>query len=133
MKLTRLSLKKKERAQKILLSLIIIVFLLWLFSLFQSIQNFKKEKILPYPTVNFEEKITEALENKKIKAEIIEVKPDMIILNLKENIEVVLGKDKDIGDQIESLQLILNEDKINKEKIKKIDLRFKNPVITYYD
>jgi len=57
----------------------------------------------------------------------------MIILKLAngKNTIVVLGKDKNIADQIKALQLILNENKMEKGEAKKIDLRFKNPVITF--
>ena len=56
----------------------------------------------------------------------------MIILKLeKGKTELILGKDKSITDQIRALQLILNDNKMGEGEAKKIDLRFKNPVITF--
>ena len=71
------------------------------------------------------------MKKREIKAEIAEIKSDMIILKMGNGGQVILGKNKNLTDQIEALQLILNKDKMNEEKIKKIDLRFKNPVITF--
>lgn len=134
MKSPRLSLKKKEKAKKALLSLIVITSIFWAYFFFQSEEAFySKKEILPSPLINIEEEISKELEKRKIKAEITEIKSDMIILKIENNndLEVVLGKGKNINDQIEALQLILNENKMEKEKAKKIDLRFKNPVITF--
>ena len=56
----------------------------------------------------------------------------MIILKLTNgNTEVILGKDKSVADQIRALQLILNDNKMGEGEAKKIDLRFKSPVITF--
>jgi len=134
MKIPRLNLKEKEKAKKGLLFLIIITGIFWIYFLSQSVKAFYTQKeTLPSPVVAIEKEIAKELEKKEIKAEIAEIETDMIILKLAngKNTIVVLGKDKNIADQIKALQLILNENKMEKGEAKKIDLRFKNPVITF--
>ena len=133
MKTPRLNLKEKERAKKRLLFLIIITGIFWIYFLSQSVKAFYTQKeTLSSPVIAIEEEITKELEKKGIKAKITEIKSDMIILKLTNgNTEVILGKDKSITDQIRALQLILNDNKMGEGEAKKIDLRFKNPVITF--
>ena len=134
MKIPRLNLKEKEKAKKGLLFLIIITGIFWIYFLSQSVKAFYTQKeTLPSPVVAIEKEIAKELEKKEIKAEIAEIETDMIILKLAngKNTIVILGKDKNIADQIKALQLILNENKMEKGEAKKIDLRFKNPVITF--
>ena len=133
MKIPRLSLKEKEKAKKGLLFLIIITGIFWIYFLSQSVKAFYTQKeTLSSPVIAIEEEITKELEKKGIKAKITEIKSDMIILKLANgNTEVILGKDKSITDQIRALQLILNDNKMGEGEAKKIDLRFKNPVITF--
>lgn len=133
MKTPRLNLKEKERAKKRLLFLIIITSIFWIYFLSQSVKAFYTQKeTLSSPVIAIEEEITKELEKKGIKAKITEIKSDMIILKLANgNTEVILGKDKSITDQIRALQLILNDNKMGEGEAKKIDLRFKNPVITF--
>ena len=133
MKIPRLNLKEKEKAKKGLLFLIIITSIFWIYFLSQSVKAFyTQEETLSSPVIAIEEEITKELEKKGIKAEITEIKSDMIILKLTNgNTEVVLGKDKSVTDQIRALQLILNDNKMGEGEAKKIDLRFKSPVITF--
>ncbi|MGI6775882.1 MAG: cell division protein FtsQ/DivIB [Patescibacteria group bacterium] len=133
MKTPRLNLKEKERAKKRLLFLIIITSIFWIYFLSQSAKAFYTQKeTLSSPVIAIEEEIAKELEKKGIKAKITEIKSDMIILKLANgNTEVILGKDKSITDQIRALQLILNDNKMGEGEAKKIDLRFKNPVITF--
>ena len=133
MKTPRLNLKEKERAKKRLLFLVIITSIFWIYFLSQSAKAFYTQKeTLSSPVIAIEEEIAKELEKKGIKAKITEIKSDMIILKLANgNTEVILGKDKSITDQIRALQLILNDNKMGEGEAKKIDLRFKNPVITF--
>ena len=133
MKTPRLSLKEKEKAKKGLLFLIIITGIFWIYFLSQSVKAFYTQKeTLSSPVIAIEEEVAKELEKKGIKAEITEIKSDMIILKLTNgNTEVILGKDKNVADQIRALQLILNDNNMGEGEAKKIDLRFKNPVITF--
>ena len=133
MKTPRLNLKEKEKAKKGLLFLIIITGIFWIYFLSQSTKAFYTQKeTLPSPVIAIEEEVAKELEKKGIKAEITEIKSDMVILRLTNgNTKVILGKDKSVADQIRALQLILNDNKMGEGEAKKIDLRFKNPVITF--
>src|SRR3989344_3637032 len=57
--------------------------------------------------------------------------PAMISVYNRESQTVIFASEKDAGRQVDSLQLILSESKIDPSKIEKIDLRFAKPVITY--
>lgn len=57
--------------------------------------------------------------------------PAMISVYNRENRAVIFTSEKDASFQVDSLQLILSESKIDPSKIEKIDLRFAKPVITY--
>lgn len=57
--------------------------------------------------------------------------PAMISVYNRENRAVIFTSEKDANVQVDSLQLILSESKIDPSKIEKIDLRFAKPVITY--
>src|SRR3989344_774179 len=57
--------------------------------------------------------------------------PAMISVYNRESQAVIFTSEKDAGFQVDSLQLILSESKIDPSKIEKIDLRFAKPVITY--
>lgn len=132
MKTPRLNLKEKEKAKKGLLFLIIITGIFWVYFLSQSAKAFYTQKETLPPVIAIEEEVAKELEKKGIKAEITEIKSDMIILKLTNgNTEVILGKDKSVADQIRALQLILNDNKMGEGEAKKIDLRFKSPVITF--
>ncbi|MDD5073961.1 MAG: hypothetical protein PHR64_01840 [Candidatus Shapirobacteria bacterium] len=61
----------------------------------------------------------------------IEEKPDMVILLLEGSVEIFLDKKKPVAAQLVALQLIINQDKINGRKAKRIDLRFNNPIAVY--
>jgi len=57
--------------------------------------------------------------------------PAMISVYNRENQVVIFTSEKDTNRQVDSLQLILSESRIDPSKIEKIDLRFAKPVITY--
>ena len=57
--------------------------------------------------------------------------PAMISVYNRENQVVIFTSEKDTNRQVDSLQLILSESRIDPSKIGKIDLRFAKPVITY--
>ena len=57
--------------------------------------------------------------------------PAMISVYNRESQAVIFTSEKNAGHQVDSLQLILSESKIDPSKIEKIDLRFAKPVITY--
>lgn len=57
--------------------------------------------------------------------------PFVISVYNRENQVVIFTTEKEVNTQVDSLQLILSESKIDPSKITKIDLRFEKPVITF--
>ena len=57
--------------------------------------------------------------------------PFVLSVYNRENQVVIFTTEKKVNVQVDSLQLILSESKIDPSKIEKIDLRFAKPVITY--
>lgn len=57
--------------------------------------------------------------------------PFVISVYNRENQVVIFTTEKAVNTQVDSLQLILSESKIDPAKITKIDLRFEKPVITF--
>jgi len=53
------------------------------------------------------------------------------VANLASGEEVILSSKKDIGSQLSSLQLILSRLTIEGKKLKVLDFRFDNPVVTF--
>lgn len=52
-------------------------------------------------------------------------------IKLKDNLEIIFSLQKETQIQLDSLQLIFSRAKIEGRKIKKIDLRFDKPVVSY--
>lgn len=59
------------------------------------------------------------------------VDANQIVVYSAKDISVIFSATKRASDQVDSLQLILAESKIDAAKIDKIDLRFAKPVVTY--
>ena len=57
--------------------------------------------------------------------------PFVLSVYNRENQVVIFTTEKKVNVQVDSLQLILSESKIDPSKITKIDLRFEKPVITF--
>jgi len=103
----------------------------WFYLLFnQVIKTYRPKNVLTQTTtIDFSKEILEQKHNIKINN--IEEQPNMIRLILSNHIVVLLAKSKNIEKQIEALQLIINQDKMNDKQAKTIDLRFKNPIVSY--
>jgi hypothetical protein len=56
---------------------------------------------------------------------------DSYVVNLIDNGEVILSSKKDIGSQLSSLQLMLARLTIEGKKLKVLDFRFDNPVVSF--
>lgn len=112
-----------------ILSLVILIFLIsrQAFLLFKNKTN---QAVAP-TAENSIKTITQIAQEKSLPIREIEEKPNMIILLLEPDLEVSLDKKKPISNQLNALQLIINQDKINGRKAKKVDLRFNNPIVVY--
>lgn len=134
-------LKKYQGKKRLKLAFFIIVVFLLLFFLSQVKKifnlslsvNLKKEPkniVKPINDSLLESKIKEELVrfNLKIKSLVIVNEEDSEIV-LDNNIRVLLNNQENLKYQLTSLQLILDRFRIEGRLLKKIDLRFKNPVI----
>jgi len=82
-----------------------------------------KSKLLPLESL---------LEKDKLFYDSIEIGSDgSFTVNLRDGGEVILSSKKDIGSQLTSLQLILSRLTIEGKKLKKLDFRFLNPVVSF--
>lgn len=74
---------------------------------------------------------------KKLKTEKIEYtsfvtnKDLNYIIKLKSGAEVIIDQDKNIEEQLSSLQLILKQLKIEGKTLKRLDFRYQKPIITF--
>jgi ethanolamine utilization cobalamin adenosyltransferase len=93
--------------------------------------NNRQGQIITPESENILDAINKLAPKESLVIESIKEEPDMIILLLEGEIEVFLDKKKSTEPQLKALQLIINQDKINGRKAKKIDLRFNNPIVTY--
>ncbi len=128
------SLHKKKRVKKLLLGGIVSLGTFWLYLLSsQAIRVYWLSNTTVRTTglVDFSKETSEQLRKHHLQANIIEEQPNMIRLVLRNNITVLLAKNKSIEKQMEALQAIINQDKIDSRPIREIDLRFRNPVIRY--
>lgn len=57
--------------------------------------------------------------------------PGLISVYNRENQAVIFTSEKEAEKQVDALQLVLSESRIDPSKIEKIDLRFEKPTITY--
>ena len=128
------STKKKNRLKQTIKKLIILAGIAILFltgqQVFLRIKSNQKQIIAPKEE-NLFETISQLAQKNSLAIGNIEEKPDMIRLLLEDGVEVALDKKKPIESQMDALQLIINQDKINGRKAKKIDFRFNNPIVTY--
>jgi len=128
------SLHKRKKIKKWLLGGIIILGILWLYLLFNQITKTYWPKNAPTKattTIDFSQETLEQLQKYNIEINSIEEQSNVIRLILKNNTTVLLAKNKNIEKQIEALQAIINQDKMSDKQAKIIDLRFKNPTISY--
>jgi len=58
-------------------------------------------------------------------------KTETKIEKIESKYKIYFNLEEDMAFQLASLQLILNQDKIEKDKVEYIDLRFDKPVISY--
>lgn len=76
--------------------------------------------------------LEESLKKKNISFQSIDTANDLsIIVKLDKNKEVIIDPDKDIGEQLSSLQLIITQLKIEGKSFKRLDFRYQKPIITF--
>ena len=97
---------------------------------------FDKPKAIISPLSQNQISSTEIIEKKLKENEISHVslstqKDLNYLIKLKDGGEVVLDKGKNIDEQLDSLQLILSQLKIEGKTLKRLDFRFEKPIITF--
>lgn len=108
-----------------------------IFSLFKKINfsiikiNFSKEKkvIKPIPEFSFEERLKEEFIRMNLNPKEFFSLGRGDVEILFSDFRVIVSKNKPLKPQLTSLQLIINRFRIEGRRIRKIDLRFKNPIV----
>ena len=128
--------QKREASKKrlgillILLGMILIAVFLAFFTFFEKKELFVSPLSKDQTSVNT--RIEKLLKEKKINYVSFYTAKDLsFILMLPENREVILDPNKNISEQLSSLQLILSQLKIDGKAFKRLDFRYQKPVITF--
>lgn len=129
---------KRKKRVKLGRILVFIFILLITFSIIKKSKlilnldlGYKKGAIVsPLPDLSFEDKLREKLLKINLKPEsYFYINESDIEVGFQGNLKVIISKTKSLESQLTSLQLIVKRFRIEGRRIKKIDLRFKNPVI----
>jgi hypothetical protein len=134
----RRRLRREKTKSRIKLGLIALFFLIVLLSLFEFLYiNFSFGKA-PYlnPLARNRNSNTQNLEKILDKENlnylsVSENKDGSFLIFLKDGGEVILSSKKDIKSQLSSLQLILSRLTIEGKKLKSLDFRYDNPVVSF--
>lgn len=127
--------KKRLKFSIILLSLFLIIIIIFLakridFSIIFNLKPASKKMVNPQADSFFEEKILRALKDLNLKPEsIYSLNERDIEVILSDGLKILLSRSKDLTLTLTSLQLITERFRIEGRRVKKIDLRFKNPII----
>ncbi len=92
--------------------------------------NYYFNPLLPYKTIS-NDKLEENLVDKKISFKKISQENGFTRVVLKDDSEIIFSTKKDIANQVSSLQLTLTRLTIEGKKLKSLDFRFDNPVISF--
>jgi hypothetical protein len=127
--------KKKIKRKKSGVILIFTGLLIICASLFFGV-FFDKEPIYVSPLsknqITSTSRMEKLLKEKKIEYESLETTRDLYyIIKLDKNREVIIDPQKNITEQISSLQLILRQLKIDGKAFKRLDFRYQKPIISF--
>ena len=127
--------KSKGRIRFIVLGFLLLVVLVLAFELLYFYSPFKKSTYLSPLSKDKVSEVTllqEKLTKEKISFTNITASSDAsLIVRLKEGSVVILSSKKDIESQISSLQLMLARLTIEGKKLKVLDFRYDNPVVSF--
>jgi hypothetical protein len=128
-------LKNKRTQDKIfkkvkILSILTSAFMLFLITEF-AYNNFIKDKSLFINPLSSQSsnKLGDFLNQRNIPYKNLEEGSNYYVLELDQGQIVIISKNKDIGEQLSSLQLIQSRLKIEGRDFKSLDMRFAQPVI----
>lgn len=122
--------KKRLGILLIFLGMILVAAFLAFLAFFEKKELFVSPLSTDQTSVNT--RIEKLLKEKKVNYVSFYTAKDLsFILMLPENREVILDPNKDISEQLSSLQLILSQLKIDGKAFKRLDFRYQKPVITF--
>lgn len=106
-----------------------------LFSSFLYLQFFSKSPLYINPLLptraGGSDSVEKKLDEKRISFKKITQEEGAVRVILEDDAEVIFSSKKDIGVQVSSLQLTLSRITIEGKKLKSLDFRFENPVISF--
>lgn len=114
----------------LLLAIGVSLFCSFIYIYFFLNSSFYINPLLPnkfYSSQTVEDKLNE----KKIEFKRVSQESGFVRVILKDDSEVIFSSKKDIGTQVSSLQLTLGRLTIEGKKLKTLDFRFDNPVISF--
>ena len=128
--------QKKEASKKrtgtflIFIGLVLIVVSLFYTAFFEKVP--KPISPLSKNQTSVNSIIEKTLKSKNIPFISIETSKDLsLIIKLSKDSEVVIDPNKDIDQQLSSLQLILSQLKIEGKLFKRLDFRYQKPIISF--
>ncbi len=128
--------QKKEASKKRLglilffLGLIVIVLCLFYLTFLEKKPTYVSP--LAKDQSSFNSKLEKKLKEKNISYKSIETEKDLsFLVKLNDDQEVIIDPRKQIDQQLSSLQLILNQLKIEGKAFKRLDFRFSKPIISF--
>jgi hypothetical protein len=129
--------KLKYRFRMFFLALLVLSFALITFEYLSINFSFGKVTYIS-PIANQSKSRLASLESILDRNKIIYSSVDMVSdgsyrVQLRDSGEVILSSKKDLGSQLTSLQLILSRLTIEGKKLKELDFRFGNPVVSFYN
>ncbi|MBI2622107.1 hypothetical protein HYW66_00530 [Candidatus Microgenomates bacterium] len=97
-----------------------------------SLPSFSSETVTPLPAIDPINQLTNLLSEKNIPVSFPLIATSSgILARLTDGSEVYLSINKDFTSQVEALQIMLARFKIEGKQIKKIDLRWAQPIVVY--
>lgn len=128
--------QKREASKKRLGILLIFLGMILIAAFLAFLAFFEKKELFVSPLstdqTSVNTRIEKLLKEKKVNYLSFYTAKDLsFILMLPENREVILDPNKNISEQLSSLQLILSQLKIDGKAFKRLDFRYQKPVITF--
>lgn len=128
--------QKREASKKRLGILLIFLGMILIAAFLAFLAFFEKKELFVSPLstdqTSVNTRIEKLLKEKKVNYVSFYTAKDLsFILMLPENREVILDPNKNISEQLSSLQLILSQLKIDGKAFKRLDFRYQKPVITF--
>lgn len=125
--------KQQSKRKKFALLISFTGYLILLFSGFMYIIDHKyfPDELLSPISTRSQKSISSILDAKKIPYDSVEKIDDYYLIKISDNGDVLMSDQKNLDEQVSSLQLILSRLKIEGKKFKRLDFRFDKTVIQF--